>query len=119
MPKKFSLPQTNNLSRRSFFRVIGGFIANHWLLSALPLGGIGILGYTRHHTLALKAEHWDLFYPNLPTSLEGKTICQLSDLHLETLLILPERIEELVMAQKPDLLVITGDIISTRADLDK
>jgi len=85
----------------------------------LPLGGVGVLGYARHDTLALKREHWDLSYPNLPTSLEGKTICQLSDLHLETLRILPEHIEQIVMAQKPDLLVITGDIISTRIDLDK
>ena len=85
----------------------------------LPLGGVGVLGYARHDTLALKREHWDLSYPNLPTSLEGKTICQLSDLHLETLRILPEHIKQIVMAQKPDLLVITGDIISTRIDLDK
>ena len=119
MPEKLPPPLTQSLSRRTFFRGIGGFIANHWLLSSLPLGGVGLLGYARHDTLDLKREDWDLFYPNLPTSLEGKTICQLSDLHLETLRILPERIEQIVMAQKPDLLVITGDIISTRTDLDK
>lgn len=119
MPEKLPPPLTNNISRRNFFRGIGGFVVNHWLLSTLPLGGVGVLGYARHVTLALKREHWDLFYPNLPTSLEGKTICQLSDLHLETLRILPERIEQIVMTQKPDLLVITGDIISTRTDLDK
>ena len=119
MPGKLPPPHTNNISRRNFLRGIGGFIGNHWLLSTLPLGGVGVLGYASHDTLALKMEHWDLFYPNLPTSLEGKTICQLSDLHLETLRISPERIEQIVMAQKPDLLVITGDIISTRTDLDK
>jgi len=119
MPEKFSPPSENNLSRRDFFRGLGGFVASHWFLSALPLGGVGFLAYARHDSLDLKKEHWDLFYPNLPTSLEGKTICQLSDLHLETLRILPERIKQIVMAQKPDLLVITGDIISTRTDLDK
>ena len=119
MPDKLPPLLTNIISRRNFFRGIGGFIANHWLLTALPLGGVGILGYARHETLALKEEHWDLFYPNLPISLEGKTICQLSDLHLETLRISPESIEQIVIAQKPDLLVITGDIISTRTDLDK
>ncbi|MHB8073315.1 metallophosphoesterase [Desulfosporosinus fructosivorans] len=112
-------PLTKNISRRGFFRRIGGFIANHWLLSTLPVGSLGVLGYAKHDTLALKREHWDLFYPKLPSSLEGKTICQLSDLHLETLQILPESIEQIVMAQKPDLLVITGDIVSTRTDLDK
>jgi len=119
MSGKIPPPLTQTLSRRNFFRGIGGFIANHWLLSTLPLGGVGALGYARHETLTLKSEHWDLFYPKLPTSLEGKTICQLSDLHLETLRISPADIEQIVMAQKPELLVITGDIISTRTDLDK
>ena len=119
MPEKLSPPPANTLSRRDFFRGIGGFVANHWLLSTIPLGGVGVLGYARHDTLDLKSERWDLYYPSLPTSLEGKTLCQLSDLHLESLRILPQRIEQLVMAQKPDLLVITGDIISTRTDLDK
>jgi len=119
MPQKLPPSITNNISRRGFFRGIGGFTASHWLLSALPLGAVGALGYARHDTLALKREHWDLYYPKLPSSLDGKTICQLSDLHLESLQILPESIEKIVMAQKPDLLVITGDIISTRTDLDK
>ena len=83
MPEKPPPLLTNNISRRSFFRGIGGFVAKHWLLSTLPLGGVGVLGYARHDTLSLKREHWDFFYPKLPTSLEGKTICQLRDLHLD------------------------------------
>ncbi|TGE31997.1 metallophosphoesterase [Desulfosporosinus sp. Sb-LF] len=112
-------PLSQNISRRTFFRGIGGFIAKHWLLSTLPIGGVGVLGWAKHDTLALKREHWDLSYPNLPAALDGKTICQLSDLHLETLQIPPQRIVQDVMAQKPDLLVVTGDIISDRMDLDK
>lgn len=119
MPKQLTPPLSKNISRRTFFSSIGGFIANHWLLSTLPLGGAGILGWAEHDTLDLKREAWDLFYPNLPAALEGKTICQLSDLHLESLRITPEQIDRVVMAQKPDLLVITGDIISGRTDLDK
>jgi len=119
MPKDLIPPLSQNMSRRTFFSCVGGFIANHWLLSALPLGSAGILGWAEHDTLSIKCEHWDLFYPNLPTALEGKTICQLSDLHLESLRISPERINQAVMAQKLDLIVITGDIISTRTDLDK
>jgi len=114
MPK-----ETQNISRRNFLRGIGGFVANHCLLSTIPLGSAGVLAWAEHDTLALKREYWDLFYPNLPAPLEGKTICQLSDLHLESLRITPERIRKVVMAQKPDLLVITGDIISSSADLDK
>jgi len=119
MPKKLTPPLSKTISRRSFFRGIGGFIANHWLLTSVPLAGAGVLGWANYDTLTLKRQEWDLYYPNLPIALEGKTICQLSDLHLESLRISPERIHLSVMAQKPDLLVITGDIISTRTDLDK
>lgn len=118
MPKQTS-PLSQKISRRTFFRGIGGFIANHWLLTSIPLGGAGLLGWAEHDTQDLKRELWDLFYPNLPATLDGKTICQLSDLHLESLRITSERITQVVMAQKPDLLVITGDIISARTDLDK
>lgn len=112
-------PPTNKISRRKFLTRVSGFLANHWLLSTIPLGGAGFLGWAEHDTLALEREYWNLFYPSLPTTLEGKTICQLSDLHLETLRISPEHITQVVMAKKPDLLVITGDIISARTDLDK
>ncbi|MCB8815806.1 metallophosphoesterase [Desulfosporosinus shakirovi] len=119
MPNKLTHPLAKKVSRRNFFRGIGSFIANHWLLSSIPLAGAGVLGWAEYDTLTLKRQNWDLYYPNLPAALEGKTICQLSDLHLETLRISPENICEKVMAGKPDLLVITGDIISTRTDLDK
>ncbi|MGC7869900.1 metallophosphoesterase [Desulfosporosinus sp. SYSU MS00001] len=119
MPNKLTTLFTKKISRRDFFRGAGGFIVNHWLLSLLPVGGAGLLGWAEHDTEELQSEMWDLFYPKLPKALEGKTICQLSDLHLETLKITPQRIIQTTMAQKPDLLVLTGDIISTRTDLDK
>ncbi len=119
MPKKLTPPLSKTISRRNFFRGVGGFIANHWLLSSVPLAGAGVVGWAQYETLTLKCQTWDLYYPNLPVPLEGKTICQLSDLHLESLRISPEHIHRSVMAQKPDLLVITGDLISTRTDIDK
>ena len=119
MPKKLTPPLAKTISRRGFFRRIGGFIAHHWLISSIPVTGAGVLGWAEYDTLTLKRQAWDLYYPNLPIALEGKTICQLSDLHLESLRISPDDIFQSVMPQKPDLLVITGDIISTRTDLDK
>ncbi|MDR3541217.1 MAG: metallophosphoesterase [Desulfosporosinus sp.] len=119
MPEKLPPLLTKKISRRTFFSCIGSFIANHCLLSTVPLGSAGVLLWADHDTLALKRESWDLYYPNLPAALEGKMICQLSDLHLETLRITPEHIDQMVMTQKPDLLVITGDIISSSKDLDK
>ena len=118
MPEKIS-PLSKTLTRRTFFQKVGGFITSHWILTSTPFVGAGVLGWAGHDTLTLRHRQFDLFYPTLPDVLEGKTICQLSDLHLETLRISPEKIYEGVMVQKPDLIVITGDIISDRTDLDK
>ncbi|MFZ3101017.1 MAG: metallophosphoesterase [Desulfitobacteriaceae bacterium] len=109
----------NKTSRRDFLKKIARFCGSHWLLTSVPIGGAGILAWAEHDTIDLKIEKWDLYYPTLPEALSGKTIAQISDLHLESLQIPAERIRKAITAQKPDLLVITGDVISTRADLDK
>lgn len=107
------------ISRRTFFKGLGGWIASHWLLSSTLIGGGGVLAWTSHDTLTLKKEVWDLYYPELPSQLNGKTIVQLSDLHLENLPLAPEKISAAVNSVSPDLLVLTGDLISERSDLTK
>lgn len=106
-------------TRRTFLRNTGKFFASHWLASALPVGAGGIYAWAEHDTLSLKLELWDLFYPNLPQTLDGITIAQLSDLHLESLQLKPDRLQAALSSIKPDLLTLTGDVISTRTDLDK
>lgn len=108
-----------NTTRRGFLKNAGKFLTSHWALSALPLGAGGVMAWAEHDTLDLKLETWNLYYPRLPDALEGKTIVQLSDLHLEDLQIKPGQILHALTLKEPDLLVITGDIISTRVDLDK
>lgn len=108
-----------SISRRSFLQRAGGFLAAHWALTGATAGGAGLLAWAEHDTLALKHELWDLYYPNLPAPAEGKTILQLSDLHLESLQLSPSRLYNAVSAYDPDLLVFTGDLISDRTDLDK
>lgn len=112
-------PLHQKLSRRSFLRSLGGFIAGHWLSAALPVSIGGTLAWAERDTLDLKLEHWDLFYPALPSALDGKTVVQLSDLHLKSLQIKPYTITNAVARLQPDLLVLTGDILSERTDLDK
>lgn len=109
----------NTLTRRTFLRGIGGFLASHWALSGTAIGGTGMLAWAEHDTLTLKQEFWDLFYPALPSALEGKRIVQISDVHLEHLRLSSEALQKNINAQNPDLLVLTGDLISTREDLDK
>lgn len=106
-------------TRRGFFRSLGGFIAGHWAFSTLSLGTGGFLAWAEYDTRHITLEMWDLYYPHLPDTLKDKTIVQLTDLHLEELQINPTQIQKAISYKTPDLLVITGDIISTRTDLDK
>lgn len=56
----------------------------------------------------------------LPPALEGKTIVALSDLHLGTTLDgawLAARVQQ-VMAQRPDLVVLLGDVVEVHGDAD-
>jgi uncharacterized protein len=108
---------THSLSRRSFLKGLGGWMANHWLFSTTLIGGGGILTWAGHDTLSLKKEFWDLYYPKLPPALDEKIIVQLSDLHLETLSLSSEKIATAVNSFSPDLIVLTGDLISDRSDL--
>lgn len=110
---------SNTLTRRTFLRGIGGFLASHWALSSTAIGGTGMLAWAEHDTLSLKQEFWDLSYPALPFALEGKRIVQFSDVHLEHLRLSSDALQKTINAQNPDLLVLTGDLISTREDLDK
>lgn len=112
-------PSSPELTRRGFLKSLSGLLASHWVLASASLGGTGLIAWAEHDTRTLIHEKWTLAYPNLPQTLEGKVIVQLSDLHLENLKIPPERIQAAVAALKPDLLVLTGDIIETRTDLDK
>lgn len=107
------------LTRRGFLQGVGGFLASHWALSGTAVGGAGIFAWAEHDTLTLKQEFWDLSYPALPPALDGKRIVQLSDVHLEQLRINAATLQTFVNALNPDLIVLTGDLISTRTDLDK
>lgn len=95
-----------NLSRRGFLK-----------LSTTLLGGGGIAAWLGYDTLTLKTEVWDLYYPELPVPLDGKTIVQLSDIHLENVPLSPEKIAKVVNSYSPDLIVLTGDLINDRSDL--
>ena len=113
------LSDDSSLTRRSFIKRGGGFLAGHWFLTSLTAGGLGALSWAEYDTLKLERNHWDLYYPQLPSALDNKTILHLSDLHLECLQISADRLYQAVAPVQPDIVVFTGDLISTRTDLDK
>jgi predicted MPP superfamily phosphohydrolase len=95
------------LSRRSFFR----------LGAAGLLGGVGVGGYTcAVEPYWIEVVRRELPIARLPAALVGKTLVQLSDVHVgwaveEAYL---AHAFELVAALEPDLIVITGDFMTCK-----
>lgn len=117
-PGRSPRKSAKTITRRSFLQGLGSLLASHWVLSGTLVGGTGIFVWAEHSTRILKKEFWDLSYPDLPAALDGKRIVHLSDLHLQHLSISSAYLQSQVNAQDPDLLVLTGDLISDRSDLD-
>ncbi|MHA6697552.1 metallophosphoesterase [Chryseobacterium sp. A301] len=95
--------------RRKLLSYIG--IASAAALSILFLDGV-INGKYRHRVRKVK-----LKFKNLPKEFEGYRIVQISDLHSGSFLN-PEKLRpafELINAQKPDLILFTGDAVNNLA----
>lgn len=63
----------------------------------------------------LQTTRYDLAYANLPESFEGFTIVQISDMHGMTFGTQNKDLVRAIEKIKPDLLVLTGDMISSHA----
>lgn len=66
---------------------------------------------TRH----LKLQQQELHFPSLPKAFDGLRICQLTDLHLGSFgsrAKYIQRIVETTLAQQPDLILFTGDLVN-------
>lgn len=61
----------------------------------------------------IKSHSHNLAFPNLPTGLDGFKIAQISDTHIGPFFSMAklDRVLAMVEAQKPDVMVITGDLI--------
>nr|WP_236590314.1 metallophosphoesterase [Sphingobacterium multivorum] len=106
---KPSPKQTGNLPpiKRSDFIVKSGL-----LLASVP-----IVALTRGFAFNLykyQVNHLDLILPKLPKSFEGITIAQISDIHAGSLFnsTAVKKGIDLLLAQKPDIIFFTGDLIN-------
>lgn len=67
----------------------------------------------------LQVRHTNFSSADLPTAFDGYRIVQFSDLHLTSFRNRPEMVEKVVeriMEQCPDMIVFTGDLVSTEAN---
>ena len=104
------------IDRRTFLKGAAGLTAATCLT-----GAAGVTGYqyaTHIETTWLSVEHLQVPIKNLPASLEGFKIVQLSDIHLHPFTQI-EFVKEVVAAAnqlQPDLVALTGDFVLETAD---
>ncbi|HIA01457.1 MAG TPA: metallophosphoesterase [Myxococcales bacterium] len=87
---------------------------------ASVVGALGTVGYGVHSALGdVTTPRIDVALPRLPRALDGFRIVQLSDMHIGAVLGRPfiDYVVETANAQKPDIVVITGDLVDAPVDL--
>jgi uncharacterized protein len=94
----------------------GGKGSHHWyvllyLMKAFQwlLRATGRYGQGTRNAERLELKELELFFPQLPPAFDGLTIMHLSDLHLDGMPGLPERVCAAVAEREVDLAVLTGD----------
>ncbi|MFN7200246.1 MAG: metallophosphoesterase, partial [Bacteroidota bacterium] len=109
LPKNKSLENGDLVLTRSVFLSWAGLIAGAGLFSALSYG---INNRYRYQLRKLR-----LGFSNLPASFDGLKIVQLSDIHAGSFTdqAAVERGIQMVMEQKPDLILFTGDLVNNLA----
>jgi len=106
--RHFAAP--TNVMRRQALSAAGN------LAVAAPFAALGYGALIERTKFSLR--EIDAFIPGLAPGLEGLRILQLSDIHIGPFLSESDlaRVVDMAMESKPDLAVITGDLISTQGD---
>jgi len=98
----------DKLTRRDFLKMLKAGAIN---LAALALSGVGygLMAGPAHYTV----ETVSLKLPRLPREFAGLRIAQISDIHMGSWMNRDrlQQAADLVLAQKPDLLLLTGDFL--------
>jgi predicted MPP superfamily phosphohydrolase len=108
MNKFINSEKLNRLNRRDFLKL------SAFSLLGASLAGLGINYATNVEPSDVEITNISLKLPRLDRSFNGFRLAQISDLHLDNWMTL-QRLEplfQLVLAQKPDLVAITGDFIT-------
>jgi uncharacterized protein len=108
MDKIFNRGKLDKLNRRDFLKLSAISIL------AASLTGVGLNYAINVEPSDVEITNISLKLPRLSPSFNGFRLAQVSDLHLDKWMT-PQRLEaifQLVLAQKPDLVAITGDFIT-------
>lgn len=124
LPFIYGLARITGVTKQSA-EIEGGVTRREFLrngLAVLPVTALGITAYGVYSggsTITLQKH--DLRFPSLPSNLDGFKIVQISDTHIGVYFSVEklDEVLETVLAEKPDLLVITGDLIDDLSLLDQ
>jgi predicted MPP superfamily phosphohydrolase len=96
------------LTRRDFLKLLKAGAID---LAVLALGGVGYSVLVGPAQFTVETVHLKL--PRLPRAFAGLRITQISDIHMGSWMNLDrfQQVADIVLAQKPDLLLITGDFL--------
>ena len=102
-------PEENRTSRRAFFRTAATVVP------LATIGGSSYAAYVGQHEIEITHESFG--YTNLPPGLKDYKIVQLSDIHVGPSIDLDDldEILKLALVEKPNRVVITGDLIDKLA----
>lgn len=86
------------------------------LISSIPL--VALTRGFKSNLYNFRVKHVNLILPNLPRSFDGITIAQISDIHAGSLYNLDAVTKgvALLLAQKPDMIFFTGDLVNDFAE---
>jgi predicted MPP superfamily phosphohydrolase len=96
------------LTRRDFLKLLKAAAID---LAVLALGATGYSVLVKPEQFSIETVHLKL--PRLPHAFSGLRIAQISDIHMGSWMNLDrfQQVADLILAQKPDLLLITGDFL--------
>jgi len=96
------------LTRRDFLKLLKAAAID---LAALALGITGYSVWVKPEQFSIETVHLKL--PRLPHAFSGLRIAQISDIHMGSWMNLDrfQQVADLILAQEPDLLLITGDFL--------
>jgi uncharacterized protein len=106
--KEFRSCQITSAPLRYFVNFEDAFYYHIFMKTVLQLMGVYEKG--KHNALQVKTSKIGFYFDNLPPQFENYTILFLSDLHLDGLDGLTERVQTLVRTQPVDLCIVGGDL---------
>lgn len=106
--KEFRACQATSTPLRYFLNFEEAFYYHIFMKTVLRLMGVYERG--KHNALQIKTTNISFYFNELPNRFEGYTILFLSDLHLDGLDGLTERVQALVRMHPVDLCIIGGDL---------